>query len=290
MSNICAAMAAHGTSMPANKVTELFLARLKDHNCDILIQQMNAAGIGRAVLLLADFTCALPGGSLTIAEMFEHHRDILRRHPDRLEVFAGVDPRWGRDGLDLFARGVTEYGFKGFKAYPPCGYSPSDPRLFPYYEICAARRLPVLVHTGGTSPALDFEPAHPLQIDIAAKAFPRVPFILAHGGVVHTEDSLMMCMFRPNVYIDVSGFQTGATHRIAALFGRGVDHKLLFGTDWPLFRLRGSQADAVRGLSDALATLVPDKTTRDAFFFGNTGRILGNIAESTVAPAEARLP
>ena len=32
------------------------------------------------------------------------HAEVKRRHGDRLEVFAGIDPRWGKDGVDLFER------------------------------------------------------------------------------------------------------------------------------------------------------------------------------------------
>src|SRR5690606_26723281 len=97
---------------------------------------------------------------------------ICERHPGRFYVFAGVDPRWGLDGIRLFERGVGEYGFHGLKLYPPCGYSPSDPRLYSLYEICASRGLPVLTHVGGTSPALAFDTSDPILLDQAARSFP----------------------------------------------------------------------------------------------------------------------
>jgi uncharacterized protein len=109
------------------------------------------------------------------------HRAILQRHAGRFAAFAGVDPRWGADGVTLFERAVTDWGFSGFKIYPPCGYTASDPALFPFYEICAARRQPVMVHTGPTSPALSFHESRPFGCDIAAKQFPGATFILAQG-------------------------------------------------------------------------------------------------------------
>jgi predicted TIM-barrel fold metal-dependent hydrolase len=79
--------------------------------------------------------------------------------------------------------------------------------LDPYYEICAQRALPVLVHIGPTSPALSFEKTAPFDVDSAARRFPNVRFVLAHGAVAYVEEATMMCRYRPNVFLDISGFQ-----------------------------------------------------------------------------------
>jgi predicted TIM-barrel fold metal-dependent hydrolase len=219
-------------------------AQHRDHQADQLVREMDGAGIERTVLLIPDFGYALEC-PMSIAEMAAEHHRIRLRHPGRFYVFQGIDPRSGRDGVDFFERTISEYGFNGLKLYPPCGYSPSDERLFPFYEVCKARGLPVLLHTGPTSPVLSFECAHPNLIDHAAKVFPEVNFILAHGGVNHTADAALLCAYRPNVYLDIAGFP-GALHprgwqqHLRELFGLGIGHKIIFGTDWPLFRLTAS--------------------------------------------------
>jgi predicted TIM-barrel fold metal-dependent hydrolase len=248
--NVLAALAAQGLRPDRNNLLKLYLDKMQDPDCHELVAEMAEAGIEKAVLLLPDFTYALKDSTLTISEMFDRHRALLQRHPEKFFVFAGVDPRWGADGVELFEKAVTDYGFRGLKLYPPCGYRPSDRSLYPYYEICAHRGLPVLTHTGATSPALAFEAARPIHIDQAALDFPTVNFILAHGSVAYVDECIMMCAFRPNMYLDISGFEMSPVDSLNPLFARGINHKILFGTDWPVFRMQGSQKSFVEKLLD----------------------------------------
>jgi hypothetical protein len=273
--NTLAALAARGLRPDRGQLLELYLAKMQDHGCEQLAAEMDGAGIERAVLLLPDFTYALKDSPLTIAEMFERHRAILDKWPGRFHVFAGVDPRWGEDGVRLFERAVDEYGFSGLKLYPPCGYSPSDRALYPFYEICAGRNLPVLSHTGGTSPSLAFETSRPICLDRAALDFPGVNFIIAHGSLSYAEESLMLCAHRPNVFLEVSGFQSRPVAALAPLFAHGVNHKIIFGTDWPVFRMQGTQRDFVGRLL-ASESPVGELAPREAegFFRGTIGLLL----------------
>lgn len=273
--NIELALAAQGISAARSKLRDLFLAKFNDPLCDELVAEMDAAGIDQSVLLAADFTYALKGSRLTIAEILAHHHVVQQRHPGRLFVFAGVDPRWGDDGVALFETYIRDYGFHGLKVYPPCGFTASDPRLFPYYEICERWRVPVLVHVGGTCPALAFDITSPVLLDEAARKFPRVNFILGHGSVSYAEECAMMAAFRPNVYLDVSGFQTADLSLLEQLFRRGFRHKVLFGSDWPLFRLQGRQEEMLSKLNAEGGPLDDLREhERRAFFGGTLGRLL----------------
>jgi uncharacterized protein len=53
-----------------------------------------------------------------------------------------------------------------------------------------------------------------------------------------------LCRFRPNVYLDMSGYQATLGYDPAAtavkkIVSLGINHKVLFGTDFPVFRLQG---------------------------------------------------
>ena len=280
MANIVAALSAQGLPATERKITAMFMSKMQDHLCDSLVEEMNAAGIDKSVLLIPDFTYALKDCRLTIAESFHRHREVLLRHPGRFEVFGGVDPRWGQDGLDLFERSLVEFGFRGLKIYPPCGYSPSDPALFPYYELCRHHRVPVLLHNGPTSPVLDFRYAGPFLLDEAARMFPAVNFILAHGAVSFVDECIMLCRFRPNVFLDISGYQATLGYDPSATAVRkvvssGISHKVLFGTDFPVFRLQGDQASFVGPLiseNGALGEL--SKRERSLVLRGNMERLM----------------
>jgi predicted TIM-barrel fold metal-dependent hydrolase len=287
--NMAVRMAAEGIEVPAAKLADLYADKLRDHQCDDLVAEMTAAGISKAVLLIPDFTYALRDCQLTIEESFVKHYQAMQRHQGKLVVFGGVDPRWGRDGVDLFERFVANCGFRGFKVYPPCGFSPSAAELFPFYEICAAWRLPVLIHIGPTSPVLSFQTSTPFDVDAAARQFPSVNFILAHAPVAFANECAMMCRFRPNVWLDVSGFQVVLPWDqkltvIERLVNCGLTHKILFGTDWPAFRLQGTQqsfVEAVTAEDGPLRELNEDDRAR--FFGGNIERLL---AAATVRAAQ----
>lgn len=278
--NAMALFTAQGLPLTRSRMWELYDAKMQDHLCDELVGEMDQAGISAAVLLIADFTCGLKDCQLTIEESFERHAQVMRRHPGRFEVFGGVDPRWGRDGLELFERAVVEDGFSGFKVYPPCGVSPSDRAFWPFYDLCSQHGLPVVVHIGPTSPIMSFDLTNPFLIDGAALAFPTVNFILAHGSVSFRDECRMLCRYRPNVYLDVSGFQmrNGSGPLPNALrdtVSQGINHKVLFGTDWPVFRLGGTQHNIVRSMLGADGSLAAlNDVDRALILSGNLKRLM----------------
>lgn len=251
VANVATALEAQGLRVSRRMIASSYEEKLQDPLCDGLVAEMESAGVSRSFLLAVDFTHALKDCPLTIEETFARHREVMLRHPGKFEVFGGVDPRWGKDGVDLFERSLRELGFRGFKVYPPCGFSPSDPGLFPFYELCAAYSAPVVVHIGPSSPTLAFDKTHPFMIDEAARSFPSVNFILAHGSVSFTEECAMLCHSRPNLYLDISAYQShsrragGPAGAVQRLVARGLNHKVLFGTDWPVFRLQGDQKSFV---------------------------------------------
>ena len=289
--NALAALHARGVPMPRAKVAGMHEATLDDPLCDRLVAEMDDAGIAEAVLLLPDFTYALRDSTHTIEELIAHHRTVRDRHPGRFRVFVGVDPRWGADGLALFENAILQHGFDGMKLYPPCGYRLSDKILYPFYDLCSTYGLPVLSHIGATSPALEAEPAQPIFVDRAAKDFPDVDFVLAHGSVNYVEECAMLCNSRPNIHVDVSGYEAGGVAGVAKLFGLGLHHKVLFATDWPIFRMQGRQASFVERLTTegAFPETMTDRE-RDLFFHGNARRLLSKKRVPAPAPAPTPTP
>jgi predicted TIM-barrel fold metal-dependent hydrolase len=290
--NMAAQSVVGGPRLTAAQIQKLLEAQNRDHHADELVREMDEAGVQSTVLLIPDFSRALEC-ELPIAQMAAEHHQIRLRHPERFYVFQGIDPRNGAQAVDFFDRTIHDYRFEGLKLYPPCGYSPSDESLFPIYEICAARGLPVLLHTGPTSPVLAFECAHPSLIDRAAREFPTVNFILAHGGVVFTEEAAQLCAYRPNVYLDIAGFP-GALHpqgwkaHLHNLFRLGINHKIIFGTDWPLFRMSSTTrfcVETLLGPGGALEGLPPREV--ELVMGGNMMRLLA-AAPAKGTPERAR--
>jgi predicted TIM-barrel fold metal-dependent hydrolase len=245
-----------GLTIRRAEMLDRVLSQYQDEQALTQLRVMDKLQVEQAVLLLPDFTFALKGCALSIAEMFEEHAALLERHAGRFVVFAGVDPRWGRDGLDLFVKGIERFRFSGLKLYPPCGYTPDDPLLDPFYEYCDAHRLPVLLHIGPTSPALSFSEAHPRYVDAPARRFKNISFILAHGAVNYAEECIQLCRYRPNVYLDMSGARLPTdSAELGRLYRSGIAHKVIFGSDWPL-----NQLWHIKGMLDSL---LPDTTSND---------------------------
>jgi predicted TIM-barrel fold metal-dependent hydrolase len=257
----------------------LFRRLNQDPGCDKLVAEMDRAGISKTVLLIVDFGFAYPAEMERLDELYALHRAIMERHPGRFIVFAGVDPRRGKEGRDLLVRAVRDWGFRGFKIYPPCGYSPDARDLYPFYEVCAKYKIPVLSHVGPSSPTLSFKHTRPDNIEDAAFHFPDVNFILGHAGVVWREEAAMLAAYRPNVYLDLSGFQPewrrGGLDRILTEHkSTGVLRKLLFGTDWPIHRIHGSQLQWVEAFRDCARHGVITGEELDWIFYRNAAQVL----------------
>ena len=205
----------------------------------------------------------------------------LVRASGRRNFFAAAAAR-SKSARASSASVCAHWLINSFQMYPPCGFSPSFSGLFPFYELCAQYKAPVVVHIGPTSPALSFDTSNPFLLDEAARKFPNVNFIMAHSAVSFTEESAMMCAFRPNIYLDISGYQSsaragGAGEAVKRVVSRGINHKVLFGTDWPVFRLQGDQHSFVEAIISEDGPLSDLSETEKALILrGNAERLLGS--------------
>jgi uncharacterized protein len=278
--NVEANTASHAPQHRA-ALAKMFKAINNDPLCDEFVAEMDEAGIARAVLLIIDFKYVYGEPFDDLLEIYALHRDVLDRHPGRFVCYAGVDPRRGQTGAALLEAGLRDFGFSGLKLYPPCGFSPSDEHLDPYYEVCAKYGVPVLSHIGPTTPALSFRYSRPDGLDDAARRFPNVNFILGHAGSTHYRDAAMMAEYRPNVFLDMSGFQAAARRgQFDDLMrfhkSHGIINKLLFGTDWPIHRMLGGQSKWVEEFDRLVGKKILTEGELERVM-GGTFRSLSNI-------------
>lgn len=269
-------------------LTAMFRRLNQDPHCDKLIAEMDRAGIARTVLLIVDFAFAYLDQPDLLHKVYAIHRELMQRHPGRFIVFAGIDPRRGPAGQELVEQALRDWGFRGLKIYPPCGYSPDAEELYPYYGLCEKYRVPVLSHIGPTSPSLSFRYTRPGDIEDAAFRFPKVNFILGHAGVVWRQEAGMLAAFRPNVYMDLSGFQPdwrrGGLDSILLEHKRnGLLRKLLFGTDWPIHRIQGGQKQWVDAFIDCAARGILTDEELGWIFYDNAAQILGEPSRVSLA-------
>lgn len=240
---------------------------LQDKFCDRQLKQMDNAGIDKSLLLIIDGGIGMNEPLLPLDVIHQLHHIVLQNHPERFIVFAGIDPRRGDYGLELFKKSILDYGFSGLKLYPPMGYRMNDPRLYYYYQICSEKKLCVLIHTGPSLSELRNDFGNPLDILEVAKTFKDVNFILAHAGCRLFDPAVQAVLDLPNVYLDIAGFQSVDTGdnlnnmmELDKIFSKDFNKKILFGTDWPLFHTLTSLSANVE-MIERLFELAPDKTS-----------------------------
>lgn len=164
-------------------------------------------------------------------------------NPDLAIAFASIDPHRGADGVRE-ARELVDAGLvRGLKLHPPLQqFFPSDRIAYPLYEVFAEAKLPVLFHTGhsgiGTGMrgggGIRLKYGNPMDIDDVAVDLPDMPIILAHPSFPWQDEAISVCMHKPNVYIDLSGWSPKYFSATLVQYANTVlKHKVLFGSDYP---------------------------------------------------------
>ena len=173
----------------------------------------------------------------TVAEFAGENADIMI-------AFASIDPTRGADAVSEAKRLVASGGIRGLKLHPPLQqFFPNDRIAYPLYEVFAEARLPVLFHTGhsgiGTGMpgggGVRLKYGNPMLIDDVAVDFPGMPIILAHPSFPWQDEAISICLHKPEVYIDLSGWSPKYFPANLIQYSNTLlKHKVLFGSDYPL--------------------------------------------------------
>lgn len=170
--------------------------------------------------------------------------DLAAANPDVIIPFASIDPTRGPEAVREARRLVSAGRVRGLKLHPPLQqFSPNDPLAYPLYEVFAEAKLPVLFHTGhsgigtgmpgGGGVRLKF--GNPMLIDDVAVDFPDLPIILAHPSFPWQDEAISICLHKPTVYIDLSGWSPKYFSPTLIQYANTLlKTKVLFGTDYPL--------------------------------------------------------
>ena len=148
---------------------------------------------------------------------------------------------------------------KGLKLYP--GYEPfypHDKRCQVIYDLAMEFDVPVMIHSGDTfNPKGKVRFSHPLNIDDVAVDNPQLKIVICHIGNPWIRDCMEVVYKNKNVYADISGLVLGDfTSRFRKfmleqvkemVLYAGEPRYLLYGTDWPICRMR-TYIPFVRGL------------------------------------------
>lgn len=175
------------------------------------------------------------------------NEEVIRFASDNADIaipFASIDPHRGVEGVEEAKRLVSAGAVRGLKLHPPVQqFSPSDLLAYPLYEVFASARLPVIFHTGhsgiGTGMpgggGVRLKYGNPMPIDDVAVDFPGMPIILAHPSFPWQDEAISICLHKPSVYIDLSGWSPKYFSPTLVQYANSrLKHKVLFGSDYPL--------------------------------------------------------
>jgi predicted TIM-barrel fold metal-dependent hydrolase len=163
---------------------------------------------------------------------------------DIVMAFASVDPMRGAEAVKEARRLIATGGIRGFKLHPPLQqFHANDKAAYPFYEVVAEAKLPVIFHTGhsgiGTGMpgggGVRLKYGHPMDIDDVAVDFPDMPIIMAHPSFPWQDEAISVCLHKPQVYIDLSGWSPKYFSPILIQYANTLlKKKMLFGSDYPL--------------------------------------------------------
>jgi uncharacterized protein len=174
------------------------------------------------------------------------NEEVIRFASENSDIampFASIDPHRGAEGVREARQLVSAGAVRGLKLHPPVQqFSPSDALAYPLYEVFAEARLPVLFHTGhsgiGTGMpgggGVRLKYGDPMPIDDVAVDFPTLPIIMAHPSFPWQDEAISICLHKPNVYIDLSGWSPKYFSPTLIQYANSrLRTKVLFGSDYP---------------------------------------------------------
>jgi predicted TIM-barrel fold metal-dependent hydrolase len=201
----------------------------------LLLQLMDEDGIDRVGLV----NYPSPDVMKTDWRINEHAARYAQANPARLLPFGGVHPRVTNDPAgDVDA--LIDMGMRMLKLHPnhqqlaANAYTDGLDTLAAIYKRCEDRGLPVLIHTGTSIfPRARCKYGNPLELDDVALDFPDLRIVLAHGGrPFYMGEAFFILRRHKNVWFDLSGIPPKALLEYFPKLAE-LEHKLLWGTDWP---------------------------------------------------------
>jgi len=224
------------------------------------------------------------------ASPYELGRELKRRHPDRVLLFAPVDPLRGPAELDLMQQRAEEDDIDGFKFYPTNGVI--DPTVnssklmllddrelaFPFLQ----KALDLGIHHIGAHKAVPAGAGprvlnHVDDVTCAAIAFPDLTFEVVHSGWAFLEDCALQLRTHSNIWAtieSVSNMVVRKPRRFAEIVGMLMMHG---GTDRIMFAT-GVPSAHPQPIIDALVNFEMPRDLVDGWGFPEfTPELLGKL-------------
>lgn len=179
--------------------------------------------------------------------------ELKQAYPDRVLLYAFVDPLEGPGELDLMQEKAETGMVDGFKFYPANGVFDAesglpkimlydDPDLaFPYFEKARELGIPrIAIHKAAPVGPGSLDKDRVEDISTAALTFPDLTFEVVHSGFAFLEECALQLQLHPNIYANLettANFVVRRPRKFAQILGEfllaaGPD-RILWGTGAP---------------------------------------------------------
>lgn len=264
---------------PAEALREGVLPAYWDEDGSGQLGAMDEAGIDVAVMLCYDWTAEEHLGPAPVGwrEQNDWYARFAESNPERIRWAFGSDPR--HDGaLAAFEEAVRDRGAVALKLHPAGGWYLNDRVVYPFLEKAGELDVPVVFHVGPEPGPLYSKWSDTWLLDEVAADFPDLRIQAAHTGNAAWRDALAVASVKPNVNLDLSGWQVRALRnpeRFYADVREVLDTvgpaRVMWGSDAPYYRALATDKDYVAAFADA-----PEGTFTDE----EVAAILGGTAAS----------
>jgi len=205
-------------------------------------------------------------------ETYDEFKEARRRFPGYFLGYLNINPT-DTDAPKKIRKAAKE-GFYGIKLYPSSwsGIHVYDEQVYPIYEEALRRKMLVICHFGvSIGGEADLRSGNPIDIQIPARDFPELNFMIAHFGAGWFRELLLMQYQADNVFMDSSGSNVWMKYlpqdlSIKDVFRHAIrasgPDKILFGTDSTFFP-RGFRYNILEEQFNALQSLKKDGLIND---------------------------
>ncbi len=198
--------------------------------------------------------------------------DAVKKFPDRIIGFAGIDPLKGKKAIEEIDRCVQEFGLRGVSLDPSGVGEPADHRRFyPVYEKCLEYNIPVAL-TLGPLPSPGAGPMkvnNPMAVDEVACEFRDLKIICSHLGWPWVTEMIAIAWRHPNVYIENSTYHYMAgSEKYVEAANTLIPDKVIFASGFPFHH-------PLKHVVAKFLTLPYQKEVMEKVLYHNGARVLG---------------
>lgn len=210
----------------------------EQRSMDLMFEEMDKAGITWGVAMGRH--SAEPLGIIPNDEI----REVVAAHSDRFISFAGIDVRKSPDEmLAEMNRCLAWQGFVGVSIEPGASsppLKPNDRKLYPLYEACQTRNVPISVSLSNLLCVMVGNPVEysgPFPLYDVARDFPKLDIIISHAAWPWIYETIGLAFACHNIYISPDLYMVGVNMPGAIEYVRAANSflsdRILFGTAYP---------------------------------------------------------